>query len=343
MNLEPSTLQAVRRDALMELLDATCPTARVRGSEPLGFDGGLWDEVRAVVDLEAPLVELALAGEVLGGYLAPVPFAEAVAARRAVPGLTESLATFAVAGQRLVPAGAVASYVVGRRPTDGALVVEHADPPAHAPRNLPCLPLADRAIVGEVVAVGAQAAARADAARSAWMVCTASCCVGLARRAFDLTLAYVKQRIQFGVPIGSFQAVQHRLADCATAIDGARLLVWRAAWSADVSAPDAYSWALMSFLFGAETARATSEAALQFHGGYGFTLDHDVQLFYRRAKGWPLVAGDHRHPGRRRREALPPRYQEDRYTGSLRGPGRACRVRPFRQNLPHPVNSRPRS
>jgi alkylation response protein AidB-like acyl-CoA dehydrogenase len=142
--------------------------------------------------------------------------------------------------------------------------------------------------------VGAQAAARADAARSAWMVCTASCCVGLARRAFDLTLAYVKQRIQFGVPIGSFQAVQHRLADCATAIDGARLLVWRAAWSADVSAPDAYSWALMSFLFGAETARATSEAALQFHGGYGFTLDHDVQLFYRRAKGWPLVLGDPR-------------------------------------------------
>jgi len=294
VNLELSTLQAVRRDALIELIDARCPIVRVRRSEPLGFDGDLWDEVRAVVDLEGPLVELALAGEVLGGYLAPVPFAEAVAARRAVPGLTEALATFAVAGERLVPAGAVAGYVVGQRATDGALVGEHSNPPARGPRNLPCLPLADRAIAGEVVASGAQAAARAGAARSAWMVCTASCCVGLAQRALDLTLAYVKQRIQFGVPIGSFQAVQHRLADCATAIDGSRLLVWRAAWSADVSAPDADAWALMSFLSAAETARVTSEAALQFHGGYGFTLDHDVQLFYRRAKGWPLVLGDPR-------------------------------------------------
>jgi alkylation response protein AidB-like acyl-CoA dehydrogenase len=294
VNLEPSPSQAAQRDALVELLDSKCTTARVRAGEPLGFDAGLWDEVRAIVNLDAPLVDLALAGEALGAHLAPVPFAEAVAARRAVPGLTGAVATFAVAGERLVPAGAVADHVVGRRATDGVLVLVNEQPPLRAPRNLPCLPLADRALtrLGHVVAVGAEAEHRAGAARGAWMVCSAAGLVGLAQRALDLTIAYVKQRAQFGVPIGSFQTVQHRLADCATDIDGARLLAWRAAWSADVDSPDANVWALLSFLFATDVARATTGAAMQFHGGYGFTLDHDVQLFYRRAKGWPLVAGD---------------------------------------------------
>jgi len=292
VNLEPSPRQAARRDALAELLDAKCPSTRVRAAEPLGFDAGLWHEVEAVIDVSGPLVDLALAAEPLGAYLAPVPFAEAVAARRAVPGLADEIATFAVAGERLVPAGAIADCLVGLRASDNALVVARGVAPRRAPSNLASLPLADRALDGEIVATGDEASAHARDARAAWMVCTGAALVGLAQRALDLTTAYVKERRQFGVPIGSFQSVQHRLADCATSIAGARLSAWRGAWAADVRAPDAYDRALMAFLFASETAREATAAALQFHGGYGFTLDHDVQLYLRRAKGWPLVLGD---------------------------------------------------
>jgi alkylation response protein AidB-like acyl-CoA dehydrogenase len=292
VNLKPSSRQAARRGALAELLEAKCPPRRVRAAEPLGFDSGLWHEVCAVIDLFAPLVDQALAAELFGAHLAPVPFAEAVAARRAMPDLSDEIATFAVAGERLVPAGAIADCVVGLRASDNALVVTRGAAQRHAPMNLASLPLADRALDGEIAATGDEASARARDGRAAWMVCTAAALVGLAQRALDLTTAYVKERHQFGVPIGSFQSVQHRLADCATAIDGARLLAWRGAWAADVNAPDAHDRALMAFLFASETARETTAAALQFHGGYGFTLDHDVQLYLRRAKGWPLVLGD---------------------------------------------------
>src|SRR5438552_1609687 len=82
-------------------------------------------------------------------------------------------------------------------------------------------------------------------ALDAWRGLTGALLVGLADGALDLAVAHVSQREQFGVPIGSFQSVQHRLADLATERDGARLLVWEAAWAAD-----------------AERARASALAAL---------------------------------------------------------------------------------
>ena len=67
-----------------------------------------------------------------------------------------------------------------------------------------------------------------------------------------------------------------------------------AAWAADEAEPDATALARMAFLFAARSAQQTTAVALHVHGGYGFTLEYDIQLYHRRAKAWPLLLGDPR-------------------------------------------------
>src|SRR5439155_6653058 len=105
-------------------------------------------------------------------------------------------------------------------------------------------------------------------------------------------VTYTTERQQFGAPIASFQSVAHRLADLKTAIDGAQLLTWKAAWSADEDPDRASSLALMAFGFAAEAAENAVTDALHFHGGYGFMLEYDIQLYFRRIKAWILQHGD---------------------------------------------------
>ena len=102
----------------------------------------------------------------------------------------------------------------------------------------------------------------------------------------------MQQRRAFGVLIASFQTVQHRLADNVTDIDGARLLAHEAAWAHDGRLPAAADLAVMSFLFASETAfRTRRRTAWHFHGGYGYTLEYDIQLYFRRAKAWQRPPG----------------------------------------------------
>ena len=116
---------------------------------------------------------------------------------------------------------------------------------------------------------------------------TAAALAGLARAALDLGVAYVKERHQFGVPIGSFQTIQHRLADLHTAVDGARLLALEAADALDDARdPDGPALAAMALEFCGQVAEDAAAASLHFHGGYGFMLEYDVQLYVRRAKAW---------------------------------------------------------
>jgi alkylation response protein AidB-like acyl-CoA dehydrogenase len=97
----------------------------------------------------------------------------------------------------------------------------------------------------------------------------------------------VKARHQFGVPIGSFQSIQHKLADLATALAGARL------FARNACADDRRQLlAPMAFWNAGRTAEAVAAASLHYHGGYGFMLEYDVQLFLRRAKAWTLALGD---------------------------------------------------
>ena len=115
---------------------------------------------------------------------------------------------------------------------------------------------------------------------------------GLADEVLSMGVDYVKQRHQFGVPVGSFQAVQHGLADAATRAEGARLLAFRAVCAADAGHQDGDRLAPMALLFSAESARFAADRVLQYHGGYGYSAEYDVQLYYRRAAGWLLQLGD---------------------------------------------------
>ena len=126
------------------------------------------------------------------------------------------------------------------------------------------------------------------------LVLLAAWAVGGADRALEITVQYSKDREQFDKPIGAFQALAHYMADASTVVEGAKVLVLEAAWahsegkSIDRLAP-------MAKLFGCKAFRDVTAMAQQVHGGIGFTLDYDIQLFYRRAKQLQMNWWDSRY------------------------------------------------
>jgi len=340
VDLALSDDQEALRRAVRDFFEKESPPEVVRDAEPLGFDGALWRKVTGLglaaiaVPEErggggAGFVELAVAAELLGRSLAPVPLVEAAVATTLLAALPPSpgldpLVAGAVAGDllptlalapvraggagaggtaggvaRLVPAGAVADLVVALR-GDELVAVRRPAPPGAAPANLGAMPVADVPL-GEgdgadtlVLATGPDAVAAHARAVGHWQALTAVALLGVGTRAFELGLDYVRQRRAFGVLVGAFQSIQHRLADDATALEGARLIAYEAAWAHDAGLAEAPTLATMALLFTSEVAFAAASAALHVHGGYGYALEYDVQLYFRRAKAWPLVAGDPR-------------------------------------------------
>lgn len=112
--------------------------------------------------------------------------------------------------------------------------------------------------------------------------------VGLGERMLDMTVGYAAERKQFGVAIGTFQAVKHHLADAALAVAFAQPLVLRAANSLAHGDPDAPVHVSMAKARASEAAVAVSEAALQCHGAIGYTVEYDLHFFMKRA--WALAA-----------------------------------------------------
>ena len=126
------------------------------------------------------------------------------------------------------------------------------------------------------------------------LVLVAARAVGAAEATHALTTGYARERHQFGKPIAAFQAISHSLADGITAIDGARVLVHRAAWARD-EGRCIEALAPMAKLFATQTCRDVTGVAIQVHGGMGFTLECDAQLYFRRAKSWQLNWFDDDH------------------------------------------------
>lgn len=104
--------------------------------------------------------------------------------------------------------------------------------------------------------------------------------VGLAQAAFEKAVAYSKERVQFGQPIANFQAIQWMIADMATEIGAARLLVYWAAWLKDTGVRFTKE-AAMAKLYASEAAERACYKALQIHGGYGYMKEYDVERYYR--------------------------------------------------------------
>lgn len=318
LTLSPEQQQLVDTYAALYAKEST--TERVRAAEPSGHDAELWARLHETGILEmavdeadggwgATLLDLALVAEQHGRHLGSAPLVEAqVAARllaRAGGPAAEALLARALAGEelvtlalhapvrgtlRLAPAGAVASRMVSLD-GDRLLAVEVAGRTPVA--NLGSLPLADVPVgEAEVLASGGDAARAHQVALDEWLALTAAALVGLAARALEIGVAYAKERHAFGAPIGSFQAVAHGLADSATAVDGSTLLAREAAWAADEEPARARELAALAFGFCAEAARQAAYRSLHYHGGYGFMLEHDVQLYFRRATAWPAQYGE---------------------------------------------------
>jgi alkylation response protein AidB-like acyl-CoA dehydrogenase len=322
VDLALSDVQQELVAAFANLLAKSASPEQVRAAEPMGFDAGLWRTLgeTGAVPMAVPerrggwgatLLDLALVAEQLGRAVAPAPVIEAQVAARLLASIGspaaldalgpvlegEQLVTLAVRSAvagvaELVPAGAVCDALVV---LDGASLrlVPVQDADRTRVDNLATAPLADvRLADGPVLAEGAEAEAAFDAALDEWLTLTASALVGSATAALEIGCRYAIDRRAFGQAIGSFQGVSHPLADDATNLDGAQLLVRKAAWELDRGGPRGRELAAMAFAFASHAAEKATYDALHTHGGYGFMLEYDVQLHWRRVRGWSRVWGD---------------------------------------------------
>ncbi len=319
LSLTDEQRSLVRAFAALYAREAT--PERVRAAEPSGFDPRLWQVLGETGAVEmavaesaggwgASVLELALTAEQFGRAVASAPVIEAQVAastlaasgpggqtwlRDALSG--DRLVTFAPRATLgphldLVPAGAVADAVMAL--VDDRLVLAPIGGGRRPVQNLAAMPLADVTVGDDalVLCEGPRARDTFAGALDLWLILTAAALTGIAARAVEMGAEYARQRHAFGAPIGSFQAVAHPLADCATATDGARLLAYRAA-CAFVDEPDRRTeLAAMAFAFASEAARDATHRSLHVHGGYGFGMEADIQLYYRRARGWALVYGE---------------------------------------------------
>jgi alkylation response protein AidB-like acyl-CoA dehydrogenase len=117
--------------------------------------------------------------------------------------------------------------------------------------------------------------------------------VGNGQKVLDMTVDFVKQRIQFGRPIGSFQAIQHHCANMATDVEGSRYITSQAAWRLSEGLP-ADSEVAMAKAWVSDAVRRVCATGHQCHGAIGFTKEHSMQLYSRRAKAAELAFGDSR-------------------------------------------------
>ena len=133
-----------------------------------------------------------------------------------------------------------------------------------------------------------------EAAMYEGIILQAAWACGAASQALDITVQYSKEREQFDKPLGAFQSLAHYMADAATEIEGARVLVLEAAW-AHTKGQSIKRLAPMAKLFACNVFRDGTAKFEQIHGGYGFTMEYDIQLYYRRAKQLQMNWWDSRY------------------------------------------------
>jgi len=204
---------------------------------------------------------------------------------------------YAAAATRLV---VLARTGAGERDVDLFLLDPSAPGVALEPqRSLGSEAACEVALAGARVPEGA----RLGASGSGWasfervmhdaIVLVAAQAIGGAARALEITVEYAKVRKQFDKPLGAFQSIAHYLADAATAVEGGRTLVYEAAWARSVG-KDVSRLAPMAKLFACQTYRDVTATCQQVWGGVGFTVEYDIQLYFRRAKQLQLTWWDTR-------------------------------------------------
>jgi alkylation response protein AidB-like acyl-CoA dehydrogenase len=296
-----------------ELLSARSSWAQVRGAaEARAYDAALWQEL---VELGWPgiavserwggqglgMVELAALLEELGYACAAVPLlSTAVAAtaldrfgtdtdrERWLPGLIAGELRAGLGRPDLLIDGAGAAFALVLE-GDGLLAVEEV-----AAEALDTIDPTRRFATlgswsGEPLESGA-----------AGIVLTAVAAelVGICQRALDMSVAYVTDRKQFGIPVGAFQAVSHRAAEMLLHTESLRSAAYYAAWVAEAEPERLEEGAALAAAAGATGGREVTAAAIQLHGGIGFTWEADVHWLYKRAEvDRMLLGGASRHHG----------------------------------------------
>ena len=317
MDVRLSPEQQALRDAAAQVVDRLGPRT-VRDLDDgervakldAAVDASGWRELRTAADGGAPWaagVEVALVAEELGRGLADTPYLgptlaadlrRAVGARPApapetvalTPDLTAIAclagATAAQGGLAVDAHGAAAALVLVPAP-GGHTLAQVAVPPAAGRVDLTRATVAlDRAAA--VVPVPDQARLLGDDAEARWtalgLALTAADLVGAMRGAVQLACGYAKDRRQYGAPIGSFQAVQHLLADAFVAVEGARSAALHAAWAVDaLPAGEALAAGAVAKAYASRAARGVCETAIQVHGGIGNTWECLAHVYLRRA------------------------------------------------------------
>ncbi len=121
-------------------------------------------------------------------------------------------------------------------------------------------------------------------------LCAEMC--GGAQQVLDMSVEYAKVREQFGRPIGSFQAIQHKCADMLVQVESAKSATYYAAWAVSNDTPDAALAAAMAKAYCSDAYRKVTSEGIQIHGGIGFTWEHDMHIYFKRAKGSEVTFGD---------------------------------------------------
>jgi hypothetical protein len=295
--------QLAFRDAVRDLLAKECPPAVVREAWTDGVDRAAWSALgeMGVLGLMAPesagglgldTVDLVLLLEESGYVALPEPIVEHACvampllstpgpmldgAETVTAAFADPVVPFANRADQLLLVNAGACHLVPVGDTtlrsvasvDGArhLASVEWDPSASTPLG-----------GGDDAALAFERGAFGAAAQL----------VGLARRMIDMAVAHASERYQFGAPIGSFQAVKHHLADARIALEFARPLVYRAAWSLAEGDPDVAVDVSMAKATASDAAVLTGRQALQCHGAIGYSFEYDLHLFMKRA--WALAA-----------------------------------------------------
>jgi alkylation response protein AidB-like acyl-CoA dehydrogenase len=319
MDFELSDDQQALRDAASDLLDDHASPARVRAVVNTGatHDDKLWAAMveQGWLGVEAAepdgglglgFVELAVLLEELGRRAAPAPFASTVLALgtlrgtawhdRLLNGAVAAVAWNEAGAERLLvpyaPVADVAVVVEGDRiggdRSGGGRIVAHdlttGDRPAREPamdvtRCLGWLPT-DRPGATTLDLPPEAAGALVD--RGA--VAVAAEALGGASTVLALSVEHAKTRVQFGKPIGSFQAVKHRCADMLVDVEGMRSTTYHAAWALAAGDAEGSVAASTAKAWSGDAARRVMASGLQVHGGIGFTWEHDLHLYMKRAQ-----------------------------------------------------------
>src|SRR5215468_8336076 len=129
--------------------------------------------------------------------------------------------------------------------------------------------------------------------RATVALCAEMC--GGAQKVLDMTVEYAKIRQAFGRPIGSYQGVKHRAADMLVDVENSKSITYYAAWAVDEGAAEAPLAVSMAKAYVSDASRRVAAAGIQLHGGIGFTWEHDLHLYFKRAKGSEFTFGDATH------------------------------------------------